>query len=64
VERLPAYAPELNAGEGLWGRLKSVELPHMCGCNLPHLQAELRDAGKRVRRKPRTIKGFFRGAKL
>jgi transposase len=49
LARLPAYAPELNPGEGLWQQLKGVEL---------------RDAVKRVQRKPRLIKRFFRGAKL
>lgn len=64
LERLPAYAPELNPGEGLWAQLKGVELRHVCGFNLPPLRAELRDAVTRVRRKPRVIKGFFRGAQL
>jgi transposase len=64
VERLPAYAPELNAGEGLWGHLKGVELRNVCCFNLSHLRQELRDAVKRVRRKPRVIKGFFSGANL
>jgi transposase len=58
VERLPAYAPELNPGEGLWGHLKGVELRNMCCFNLNHLRQELRAAVKRVRRKPRVIKGF------
>jgi hypothetical protein len=26
VERVPAYAPELNPGRGLWSRLRAVEL--------------------------------------
>jgi transposase len=64
LERLPAYAPELNPGEGLWQQLKGVELRNVCGFNLPHLRRELRDAVKRVRRKPRLIKGFFDGAQL
>jgi transposase len=64
LERLPAYAPELNPGEGLWQQLKGVELRNVCGVNLPHLRRELRDAVKRVRRKPRLIKGFFDGAQL
>jgi transposase len=64
VERLPAYAPELSPGEGLWGHLKGVELRHVCCVDLPHLRRELRDAVKRVRRKPRVIDGFFQGAKL
>ena len=64
VERLPAYAPELNPGEGLWEQLKGVELRNVCCFTLPHLRHELRDAVKRVRRKPRVLHGFFRGAKL
>jgi transposase len=64
LERLPAYAPELNPGEGLWAYLKGVELRNSCGSNLLHLRAELREAVKRVRRKARVIRGFFSGAKL
>jgi transposase len=64
VERLPAYAPELNPGEGLWAHLKGVELRNVCCFTIRHLHHELRDAVKRVRRKPRIIQGCFRGAKL
>jgi transposase len=64
LERLPAYAPELNPGEGLWQQLKGVELRNLCCLNIPHLRGELRDAVKRVRRKPHLINSFFRGAKL
>jgi transposase len=64
VERLPAYAPELNPGEGLWAHLKGVELRNVCCFTIRHLRHELRDAVKRVRRKPRIIQGCFRGAKL
>jgi transposase len=61
---LPAYAPELNPGEGLWEQLKGVELRNVCCFNLPHLRHELREAAKRVRRKPRVLQGFFQGAGL
>ena len=64
LERLPAYAPELNPGEGLWQQLKGVERRHVCCVNIPHLTHELRDAVKRVRRRPRLIASVFRGAKL
>ena len=64
LERLPAYAPELNPGEGLWQQLKGVELRHVCGFNIPHLRCEVRDAVTRVRRRPRLIKSFFQGARL
>jgi transposase len=29
VERLPAYAPDLNPVEGLWSSLKAVELANL-----------------------------------
>ena len=64
LERLPAYAPELNPGEGLWQQLKGVERRHLCCVNLPHLTQVWRDAVKRVRRKAHLIQSFFRGAKL
>ena len=64
VERLPASAPELNPGEGLWAQLKGVELRHVCCFSLTHLRQERRDAVTRVRRKPRMITGCFEGAKL
>jgi transposase len=34
VERLPAYAPELNPVEGLWANLKAVELANFAGDRL------------------------------
>src|SRR4029450_7134632 len=34
VERLPAYAPDLNPVEGLWSSLKAVELAHLTRPNL------------------------------
>jgi transposase len=63
VERLPAYAPELNPGEGLWAQRKGGELRHVCGFSLAHRRQERRDAVKRVRRKPHIIKGCVEGAK-
>jgi len=59
LEPLPAYAPELNPGEGLWQQLKGVELRNVCCLDILHLHQELRDAVKRVRRKPRTYPTFL-----
>jgi DDE superfamily endonuclease/Winged helix-turn helix len=39
VERLPAYAPELNPTEGLWSSLKAVELANLCGPTLAEVIA-------------------------
>jgi hypothetical protein len=61
-EPLRAYAPELDLDEGVWQQLTGLELRNLCCFNPPHLRRELRDAGKRLRRKPRLIKSFFRGA--
>jgi hypothetical protein len=64
LERLPADAPALNPGEGLWAHLKGVEWRNLCGCSLPQLRAELRAAVQRVRRQPRILRGCFEGAGL
>jgi transposase len=63
-ERLPAYAPELTPGEGLGEQLKGIERRNVCCFTIPHLRHELRDAVKRVRRKPRVLYGFFQRANL
>jgi hypothetical protein len=41
-----------------------AELRHVCCVTIRHLGNERRDAVKRVRRKPRIIRGCFRSAKL
>jgi transposase len=64
LERLPAYAPELNPDERLWAQLKGVELRNVCCGHIPQLRGERRDAVIRVRRKPRIIQGCFKGAGL
>ena len=64
LAQLPAYAPERHPGEGLWAYLTGVERRHVCCFHRSHLRAELRDTVKRVRRKPRLINAFFRGAQL
>jgi hypothetical protein len=65
LERLPAYTPELNPGEGLWQPRKQVELRNVCCFIIPHLRHELRDEVKPVRRKSHSmqnIQSSFRGA--
>jgi transposase len=64
LERLPAYAPELTPGEGLWQQLTGGERRHVGGCHRPQPRRALREAVKRARRQPSRIHGVFRGAKL
>ncbi len=57
LERLPAYAPDLNPDEGIWNYLKRVELANTCSLNLNELYLRLLDAARRLRRKPIVIQG-------
>ena len=59
---LPAYAPQLNADEGIWHYLKGVELKNVCCSDLQHLRQELVKAIKRLRQKPRLIRACVRHA--
>jgi hypothetical protein len=51
-----------STGEGLWQQLKGVELRHVCCFTIAHLRDARRQAVKRVRRKPRLIRGCFQEA--
>ena len=64
LEKLPAYAPDLNPDEGVWQHLKHVEMRNLCCRDLDHLSAELSLAVKRLRQKPSLIQSFFAGAGL
>lgn len=64
VHRLPAYAPELNPDEGLWAWFKQHALAGLCPPNLSVLQASLRQAMRRLRRRPDLIRSFFHAGPL
>ncbi|MBX7223857.1 MAG: transposase [Blastocatellia bacterium] len=64
LERLPAYAPELNPDEAVWQHLKHVELANL-GCqDFVQLRHEFHLAVMRLRSKPHLIKSFFQAAGL
>jgi hypothetical protein len=60
VERLPAYAPELNPVEGLWSSLKAVELANLCGPTLAAVIAQTHRGIDRVRHTPHLAYSFLR----
>ncbi len=64
LERLPAYAPELNPVEYLWGYWKQHELPNFCPKNLAELGGHARQALRRMRRRPSLVTAFWKQAKL
>jgi hypothetical protein len=64
VERLPAYAPELNPVEGLWSSLKAVELANLTGPTLGEVIDQAHRGIDRVRRTPHLAYSFLRHAGL
>ncbi len=49
LERLPAYAPDLNPQEGVWNLLKRRELKNLCCQEFSQVRAELVRAKERLR---------------
>ena len=60
VERLSAYAPELNPVEGLWSSLKAVELANLTSPTLAEVIAQAHKGVERVRRTPHLAYSFLR----
>ena len=63
-EFLPAYAPELNPVEYLWGHWKQHELPNLCPRTYWELSHAARRALRRMRRRPTLVTAFWRQAEL
>ena len=64
VEPLPAYAPELNPIEQVWGNVKTRELANVCDSDLAALRPPLRAGFARVRRQPHLAFAFLQHAGL
>jgi len=48
VERLPAYAPELNPIEQVWGNMKSTELANQCPDTLDEVRVATESGPTRI----------------
>ncbi len=59
VERLPAYAPELNPIEGVWANLKGRELANLVTDTLGDLVDAAHAGIDRIRRTPDLAYGFL-----
>jgi len=64
LEYLPAYAPELNPTEYIWGYWKHHQLPNVCPRDWWDLDQRSRQALRRMRRRPRLIASFWKQAEL
>jgi len=64
VERLPAYAPDLNPVELLWGNLKARELANLCPADIEALRSPVRAGCARIRRASTLALAFLQHAGL
>ena len=64
VERLPAYAPELNPVEYIWAHLKHHELPNVCAKDYWSLGEMARKHLKRMRRRKTLLRAFWHQSSL
>jgi transposase len=60
LEKLPAYAPDLNPTEQVWHYLKHVCLANVCARNLDELASFLTQAFEKLRPKRLLFKAFLK----
>ena len=64
VEWLPAYAPELNPVEHVWGRTKYADLANFVPDRAEHLRRDVEASLVRTRGQQSVLRSFFGHAKL
>ena len=64
TEYVPAYAPDLNPVEYLWGHWKQHELPNVCPKDWWELNERARRTLRKMRRRPTLIAAFWKQAEL
>lgn len=64
VEQLPAYAPELNPAEGIFGYLKERKLGNFCPDSIAELRTVAAQKLSSIRRSKKLVRGFWKLANL
>ena len=64
IEWLPAYAPDLNPVDKLWGHTKHDDLANYIPDDLLDLELELDWSIDRARQRPELLRSFFHAARL
>lgn len=64
VEWLPAYAPELNPTEQVWGHTKSADLANFIPDDVLHLGRSIADSLRNTRQNQTLLRSFFHHAEL
>ncbi len=64
LERLPAYAPEMNPVECIWGYLKHHAMPNYCATNFTDLAQRTRRNLRSMQRRATLVTAFWKQAEL
>ncbi|MEJ5209827.1 MAG: transposase [Burkholderiales bacterium] len=64
LDCLPAYAPELNPVEYVWGYLRNREIANWCAANLHEVGDFARCRLKSMQRRPKLVSVFWKQAEL
>lgn len=64
VERLPAYAPEINPAEYLWSAMKNKYICNLSPAGLPKLKRRVQTSYRRIKNDTQLLKGFLRASGL
>lgn len=64
LERLPAYAPEINPAEYVFGYAKQRELANLCVDTIEEVRAYATRRLKSMQRRPKLIRAFWQQAEL
>jgi transposase len=64
LARLPAYAPELNPTEYIWGYWKNHALANFCAKDFFHLSSTARRVLRRAQKRTTLVRAFWKQAEL
>jgi transposase len=64
LERLPAYAPEMNPVECIWGYLKHHAMPNYCATNFTALAQRARRNLRSMQRRATFVTAFWQQAEM
>ena len=64
LARLPAYAPELNPTEYIWGYWKHHALANFCAKDFFHLSSTARRVLRRAQKRTTLVRAFWKQAEL
>ena len=59
IKRIPSYSPDLNPDEGVWGYMKTRELPNLTIEDTPERVHEVRKALRKIQHRSKLIKSFL-----